>query len=114
MNSSLPEHLPAIATFVAVLSLAPQAKANLDSAELLAQLDQYQQEVKAGELAQVNSVFQLRDVAPSDWAFDALRNLVEKYNCIVGYPNGTFRGDRPLSRYEFAAGLNPVCNKLSD
>jgi hypothetical protein len=29
-------------------------------------------------MSQVNSVFQLRDVAPSDWAFDALRNLVEK------------------------------------
>ncbi len=57
-------------------------------------------------MSQVNSVFQLRDVAPSDWAFDALRNLVEKYNCIVGYPDGTFRGNRPLSRYEFAAGLN--------
>jgi hypothetical protein len=61
---------------------------------------------------QVNSVFQLRDVAPSDWAFDALRNLVEKYNCIVGYPDGTFRGNRPLSRYEFAAGLNACMQQI--
>ena len=63
-------------------------------------------------MAQVNSVFQLRDVAPSDWAFDALRNLVEKYSCIVGYPDGTFRGDRPLSRYEFAAGLNACMQQI--
>ncbi len=63
-------------------------------------------------LGQVNSVFQLRDVAPSDWAFDALRNLVENYNCIVGYPDGTYRGDRPLSRYEFAAGLNACLEQI--
>ncbi|WP_225875229.1 iron uptake porin [[Limnothrix rosea] IAM M-220] len=66
----------------------------------------------SGDLGQVNSVFQLRDVAPSDWAFDALRNLVEKYNCIVGYPDGTFRGNRPLSRYEFAAGLNACLQQI--
>ena len=69
-------------------------------------LDQVNQYNDSSSLAQVNSVFRLRDVAPSDWAFDALRNLVEKYNCLVGYPDGTFRGGRPLSRYEFAAGLN--------
>lgn len=63
-------------------------------------------------MGQVNNVFQLRDVAPADWAFDALRNLVEKYNCLVGYPDGTFRGDRPLSRYEFAAGLNACMQQL--
>lgn len=57
-------------------------------------------------MSQVNSVFQLRDVSPGDWAFEALRNLVERYGCIAGYPDGTFRGDRPISRYEFAAGLN--------
>lgn len=64
-------------------------------------------------LGQINNVFQLRDVAPSDWAFDALRNLVERYNCLVGYPDGTFRGDRPLSRYEFAAGLNACMEQIS-
>lgn len=64
-------------------------------------------------LAQVNNVFQLRDVAPSDWAFDALRNLVERYNCLVGYPDGTFRGNRPLSRYEFAAGLNACLEQIN-
>lgn len=57
-------------------------------------------------MAQINSVFQLRDVSPGDWAFEALRNLVERYGCLAGYPDGTFRGDRPISRYEFAAGLN--------
>lgn len=86
------------------------AQAAPDSA-ILDQLNSYSQEGQASA-NQVNSVFQLRDVAPSDWAFDALRNLVEKYNCIVGYPDGTFRGNRPLSRYEFAAGLNACMQQI--
>lgn len=44
---------------------------------------------------QVNSVAQLTDVQPSDWAFQALQSLVERYGCMTGYPNRTFRGDRP-------------------
>jgi glycosyltransferase involved in cell wall biosynthesis len=42
-------------------------------------------------LAQVNSVSQLSDVKPTDWAFQALQSLVERYGCIVGYPDGTYR-----------------------
>lgn len=75
-------------------------------------LDQISQYSTDNSVAQVNSVFQLSDVSPSDWAFDALRNLVENYNCIVGYPDGTFRGTRPLSRYEFAAGLNACLQQI--
>ena len=57
-------------------------------------------------LAQVNSVSQLSDVKPTDWAFQALQSLVERYGCIAGYPDGTYRGNRATGRYEFAAGLN--------
>ena len=64
------------------------------------------------EMEQVNNVYQLRDVQPTDWAFEALRNLVERYGCIAGYPNGTFRGNRALSRSEFAAGLNACLQEI--
>ncbi|OKH19440.1 S-layer protein [[Limnothrix rosea] IAM M-220] len=64
------------------------------------------------EMAQVNSVSSLRDVRPSDWAFGALQSLVERYGCIAGYPDQTFRGDRPLTRWEFAAGLNACLNAI--
>jgi hypothetical protein len=63
-------------------------------------------------MEQITSVSELRDVAPSEWAYEALRNLVERYGCIVGYPNRTFRGDRALSRWEFAAGLNACLNTI--
>lgn len=63
-------------------------------------------------MSQVNSVNQLRDVFPGDWAYEALSTLVERYNCIAGYPDGTFRGGRSLSRYEFAAGLNACLQQM--
>ena len=63
-------------------------------------------------LDQVTNVSQLRDVSPNDWAFEALRSLVERYGCIAGYPDGTFRGNRAMSRYEFAAGLNSCLEQI--
>jgi hypothetical protein len=63
---------------------------------------------------QVTSVSQLTDVRPMDWAFQALQSLVERYGCIVGYPNRTFRGNQALTRYEFAAGLNACLDRISE
>ncbi|MDJ0620078.1 MAG: iron uptake porin [Calothrix sp. MO_192.B10] len=63
-------------------------------------------------LEQVTSVSQLRDVFPGDWAYEALRNLVETYGCIAGYPDGTFQGNRAMTRYEFAAGLNACLEQI--
>lgn len=63
-------------------------------------------------LGQVTNVSQLRDVQPTDWAYEALRSLVERYGCIAGYPDGTFRGNRAMTRYEFAAGLNACLQQI--
>ena len=65
-------------------------------------------------VSQVTSVSQLSDVQPGDWAFQALQSLVERYGCIAGYPNGTYRGNRALSRYEFAAGLNACLDRVNE
>ncbi|MBA3922063.1 MAG: carbohydrate porin [Nostocaceae cyanobacterium] len=65
-------------------------------------------------MAQVNSVSQLSDVQPTDWAFQALQSLVERYGCIAGYPDGTFKGNRAMTRYEFAAGLNACLNRVNE
>ncbi|MBE9228349.1 carbohydrate porin [Phormidium sp. LEGE 05292] len=64
--------------------------------------------------AQVTSVSQLRDVQPTDWAFQALQSLVERYGCIEGYPDRTYRGNRALTRYEFAAGLNSCLDRIQE
>jgi hypothetical protein len=66
------------------------------------------------DLGQVTSVSQLSDVQPTDWAYQALQSLVERYGCIAGYPNGTFRGNRAATRYELAAALNACLDQISD
>lgn len=94
--------------------------------------------VADGEVAQVTSVSQLSDVKPTDWAFTALQSLVERYGCIAGYTERTlnapaapvrglgqkniaqggeisvYRGQRSLTRYEFAAGVNACLNKVNE
>ncbi|QLE44845.1 hypothetical protein FD723_19860 [Nostoc sp. C052] len=65
-------------------------------------------------VAQVTSVSQLSDVQPTDWAFQALQSLVERYGCIAGYPNSTYRGNRAMTRYEFAAGLNACLERVNE
>ncbi|GAP93845.1 iron uptake porin [Leptolyngbya sp. NIES-2104] len=63
---------------------------------------------------QVTSVSQLSDVRPTDWAFQALQSLVERYGCIAGYPDRTYRGNRALTRFEFAAGLNACLDRVNE
>ena len=64
------------------------------------------------EADQVTSVSQLSDVQPSDWAFQALQSLIERYGLIVGYPDGTFQGNRSLSRYEFATVVSLAVEQI--
>ncbi|MCC5632075.1 iron uptake porin [Nostoc sphaeroides] len=64
-------------------------------------------------LPQVNSVSELSDVQPTDWAFQAIQSLVERYGAIAGYADGTFKGNRALTRYEFAAGLNTALDRIN-
>ncbi|MGD1921727.1 MAG: iron uptake porin, partial [Pleurocapsa sp.] len=37
---------------------------------------------------------------------------VDRYGCISGFPNQTYRGNQHLSRFEFAAGLNSCLNQI--
>ncbi|HEY9812873.1 MAG TPA: iron uptake porin [Candidatus Sericytochromatia bacterium] len=80
---------------------------------LLNQIERYGKEGNANtEAGQVTNVSQFRDVQPSDWAYEALSRVVQTYGCLQGYPDGTYRGNRALSRYEFAAGLNACLRQV--
>ena len=68
----------------------------------------------AASADQVTSVTQFSDVVPTDWAYQALSNLVEQYGCVAGYPNGTFRGNRAMTRYEAAALLNACLDRVTE
>ena len=65
-------------------------------------------------LAQVTSVNQLSDVQPTDWTFQALQSLIERYGVVAAYPNRTFRGNRALTRYEFAAAINAALERIHE
>ncbi len=95
-------------------STAPIAQPPAPS-NVLEQINQYSAEGGSEDaVGQVTSVSQLSDVRPTDWAFQALQSLVERYGCIAGYPDGTFRGNRAMTRYEFAAGLNACLDKVTE
>ena len=88
----------------AALGLAPVAQA----ADLnIAGVSDY-----ASEEQVTRSVTQFSDVYPTDWAYQALSNLVEQYGCVAGYPNGTFRGNRAMTRYEAAALPNACLDRI--
>ncbi|UKO97885.1 iron uptake porin [Nostoc sp. UHCC 0870] len=104
---------------VFILLLTPLAKVNAEdsppvsttdkSTDSLPKINQYAQL----DAAPVTSVNQLSDVQPTDWAFQALQSLVERYGCLAGYPDGTFQGNRAMTRFEFAAALNTCIDKVS-
>jgi hypothetical protein len=63
---------------------------------------------------QVTSISQFSDVQPTDWAYQALSNLIERYGCVAGYPNGTYRGGKAMTRFEAAALLNACLDRVSE
>jgi porin len=77
-------------------------------------ISQEQNNLQLTQNNRVTSVSQLKDVQPTDWAFQALQSLVERYGVITGYPDGTFRGNRAITRYEFAAALNKALTVISE
>lgn len=93
-------------------TLTPETLAQVNSTATPAPETPPNQEL-TNAMGQVTSVSQLSDVQPTDWAFQALQSLVERYGCIAGYPDGTYRGNRALTRYEFAAGLNACLDQVT-
>jgi hypothetical protein len=98
--------------FFQQLMLAPVALGMVAPAAMAADLNM--NGVNQYSSDQVTSVTQFSDVQPTDWAYQALSNLVERYGCVAGYPNGTFRGGRALTRYEAAALLNACLDRVTE
>ncbi|MCC5598010.1 iron uptake porin [Nostoc favosum] len=104
---------------VLILVLAPFARVQAEdllgvlttekSTDSLQKVSQYAQL----DSPPVTSVTQLSDVQPTDWAFQALQSLIERYGCIAGYSDGSFKGDRAMTRFEFATALNACLDKVN-
>ena len=70
--------------------------------------------VAAPAMAQVTSVTQLRDVQPTEWSYQAISNLVSRYGCVAGFPDGTFRPGEPATRAQLAALTNACLDRISE
>jgi hypothetical protein len=70
--------------------------------------------VPSSDAEQVTSISQFSDVRPTDWAYQALSNLIERYGCVAGYPNGAFKGGQAMTRYEAAALLNACLDRVTE
>lgn len=93
---------------LAPVALGIVAPASANAADLnIAAVNQYSSE-------QVTSVSQFSDVKPTDWAYQALNNLVDRYGCVAGYPNGTYGGAQAMTRYEAAALLNACLDRVTE
>jgi len=53
------------------------------------------------------------DTPQNHWAYAAIQDLANK-GLVKGYPNGTFIGNRSLSRYEFATVIDRLLQTIHD
>ena len=112
MNSILGKTAPIFWAALVTGIYQNPGQAQAEPNTIINQVEQYRQEGQGKSIGQVTNVNQLRDVSPTDWAYEALRSLVDRYGCIAGFPNQTYRGSQALTRYEFAAGLNSCLNQI--
>ncbi len=112
--------LLAATPFQSLVAPAPATAGELASLNSRETINDYMQQQEIDELKawrsknQVTSVNQFSDLRPSDWAYQALSNLVEKYGCVAGYPDGTYKGGQAMTRYEAAALLNACLDRVTE
>lgn len=73
----------------------------------------YGQGVKQKD-ASVVAVTELTDLQGDEWAYSAVQELVEKYDVLEGYPDGTFKGQKAATRFELAAAIYDLATYFSD
>ena len=66
------------------------------------------------EQIQVTSVAELSDVQPTDWFFQAIQSLSERYGVGLGYPDMTFRGHSNIRRGEAAQWFQGMVQSVFD
>ena len=53
------------------------------------------------------------DTPTNHWAYEAVQDLAKK-GIVIGYPDGTYGGKRPMTRYEFAVALDRALRTVAD
>lgn len=63
-------------------------------------------------LAQGTARVNPAETVPFDhWAYDAVQRLAEQ-GIVIGYPDGSYRGDRAMTRYEFAMAISRLLDVI--
>ncbi|WP_308795683.1 iron uptake porin [Tolypothrix sp. FACHB-123] len=87
------------ATISAILSLSHPALAN----DII--------NTEPSNISSFNSVSQLSDLKFTDWAFQALQSLEQRYGCQLNY-HSIYAGNQTLTRDEFAIHLNSCWRRI--
>jgi hypothetical protein len=99
---------------VAETSIAASGAKRLGVVKTIGNSDSTERLAQATTENRVTSISQLSDVQPSDWAYQALQSLVERYGVVAGYLDGNYKADRAMTRYEFAAALNAALERVNE
>lgn len=57
---------------------------------------------------------QYSDVPAGHWSGVILKDLTEHFGLLIGFPDGTFRGEKSLKRYELAIAMDAALTNLLD
>lgn len=74
----------------------------------------------ANNIESIPSVSKLKNIHTKDWEYQALQSLAQRYNCTSQWQNDetspqvSDRSNSPITRYEFAVGLNNCLQKLDN
>lgn len=72
-----------------------------DNLEMRQELDELKNMMKAGTVSPMRNV-NFSDVPKDHWAYQYVKSLVDR-GYLNGYTDGEFKGDRAMTRYEYAA-----------
>lgn len=61
---------------------------------------------KKCKISSRSRAIQLRDLDPFHWTYAAVKGVIDDHQLMDGYDDGTFRGDKALSRFEGAAVIS--------
>jgi len=68
----------------------------------------------------VSSINDFRDIGdpsnianPNYWAYRQLSDLIKEHGCVAGFPDGTFQGEWPATRFEMVTLLNSCLESFS-
>lgn len=74
----------------------------------------YAKDVTSKVVVEDEAEVSFSDVSPNHWAYKSIKELSQEYNILGGFPDGTFRGNRNITRYEAAAMIAQLVRKFDE